>query len=224
MLFDVVSGEKYFLEEWYRPFCYPNIAAFEITKDTRENIREVFSALSLPWVYYFWDIIDVYTDKLITLYEERYITYYKQICEYHKQIEVIDNIENFIDKDHWFYENKGDGGMLHYWINQIWSDSFPVVLYGCGELGKVFIKYANMFDLPIKDICVSDGEDNIGKIIDNKVVLGWSDVVAKYDTATFIIAVKDECIYEEIYNRIKVSGNYKILKDNIIQYFVKKRV
>lgn len=55
LLFSAVHADEKFLnfkpETKWIPYSYPNIAAFKVTPDTRENVEDIFLAMMLTWNY-----------------------------------------------------------------------------------------------------------------------------------------------------------------------------
>lgn len=82
VLFDTVTAEKLvpnFMKDSDATFA-PNIAAFTITEDTYKNVRDILSALMLPWRVipekdYLTDVITLLEKN----YHHEYIEYFKHI-------------------------------------------------------------------------------------------------------------------------------------------------
>lgn len=76
ILFDSVSGEKYFnLTDQL-----PNIGAFKITEETKTNIDNVFSALSITWGYSVdYSILMDYRNRFQIFYPEECLELFDQI-------------------------------------------------------------------------------------------------------------------------------------------------
>lgn len=124
-LFSSVSGSKYIN---YDNGHYPNIAAFIVDKETREEIENVFLSLVLSWSYlpdekqmkaYCKAINKLYSDELNKLFNDIYKT----------QINVVDYVKdhNWIPKD--------DAFLFPY--NKV-DKNQNIILYGTGNVGKVF--------------------------------------------------------------------------------------
>lgn len=82
LLLDMVRAkEKYYmLEEGIDIAGLPNIATFKVGVETRLNIRDVFSAMTMPWGYLLDDCeMQLYRDIIHENYNEKYAELFDRI-------------------------------------------------------------------------------------------------------------------------------------------------
>lgn len=123
ILLDSVSGEKYFnLTDGL-----PNIGAFRITEETRANIENVFSALSITWCY---------LESLETLieYRKQYQKFYPEEC-----LKLFDQIVRMQYQS--YARNRIDvNGEINRFL-QICGSGRKLYLYGAGIRGNQLRKF-----------------------------------------------------------------------------------
>ena len=77
LLFGAVTANKFlnFISAGDRKYAYPNIAAFQITEQTAQNIENVFLTMILRWAY-------LPSQDEINLYRAHYRRYYpSELCK-----------------------------------------------------------------------------------------------------------------------------------------------
>ncbi len=118
ILLDSVSGEKYFnLTDQL-----PNIAAFRITEETKSNIENVFSALSITWSYF----VD---SKMLIDYRNSFREFYPKEC-----LRLFDQI---VRMQYLCYgRNRADVNTEVDRFNQLCGSGKKLYLYGAGIRGN----------------------------------------------------------------------------------------
>ena len=116
-LFSTVVAEKFWNKDFQRNNQYPNIGAFVVHEETREQIVNVFLSLMLTWGYY--------------PEQEQYALYRSFVKKYYPQL-LLDLFDmsyqlngNYEKRKHIFPYDKVDRGN-------------NIVLYGAGEVGNTF--------------------------------------------------------------------------------------
>lgn len=207
VLFDVVSGNKYQIENWeYRPYGIPNIAAFEITNETRNNVMDVISALSLTWEtdYLFsWDYIDKYVQSINKNYNEECRRMILQLIDFHRRIEAKNYVEKYMNLG--FRDGFLTNKMRYEKINAWWKRQRKVVIYGNGFLAEKYLEYAKMFHLRLDAICVTDGQDK-GKKRGEIPVYYLSELPYKAEDCVIIIATIHDYMYLEMKQKLDKCG------------------
>lgn len=141
ILLDAVSGEKYFnLAD-----RLPNIGAFRITEETRLNIENVFSALSITWGY----PVDA---GILMDYRNIYQSYYPEEClKLFDQIALMQRIQ---------YQCYGSySGDVEDEVNrflQICGSGKQLYLYGAGIRGRKLKEFILRQGFKIEGYIISD--------------------------------------------------------------------
>lgn len=144
LLFDTVSGNKYYMKTNEHPNGLANIAMLQLTKDTRENMGDIFSILQMGWVYL---PSDIDLQKYRSCLSENYETYFMDMFESAIGVQGRVMNENMLRK-HYPKDLKV--------LNRYWTDAGNVLLYGCGFWGKAYYQYAKGYKLPVAGMVVSD--------------------------------------------------------------------
>lgn len=146
LLFDVVSADKYYMSDSNNPGGLPNIAAFQVTEETRKNIIDVFSILSITWQYvpnksmfskYLSSISNTYNKACI----ETLIRVYYVQQRYYSMVSVAKHYR----------------GELRLLKNK-WKKTTNLFIYGCGYWGKIYYDFAMTNGLKVTGFIVSDDE------------------------------------------------------------------
>ena len=138
ILLDSVSGEKYFnLADGL-----PNIGAFRITEETRANIENVFSALSITWCY---------LESLETLieYRKQYQRFYPREC-----LKLFDQIVRMQYQS--YARNRADvNGEMSRFL-EICGSERKLYLYGAGIRGNQLREFILKQGFRIDGFVISD--------------------------------------------------------------------
>ena len=148
VLFDVVSGEKYWMLDKRRqtgetlsPESISNIAAFKKNDATMRNIMDVFSSLSLTWNYYPGDEqLRKYRELFVGIYDTEYMDVFDNICG--MQRDTYD--------DRLVVNHMGIDAM------EAWRSESSVYIYGAGYWGKKYFNYARKYGLSVEGMVISD--------------------------------------------------------------------
>lgn len=146
LLFDVVKADKYYMKSGEEAYGLANIAAFQMTEDTGENMLDVFSALQMEWAYL---LREADYQKYLTLL----MKHYEQYC-----IDIFMSANKRQNNSHWLNSKierhyPGDIGTFR----KQWQKAGNVLLYGCGDWGELYCRYAEGYQLPVAGMAVSDG-------------------------------------------------------------------
>lgn len=182
LLFDSITGDKYWDITQMEKGILPNIAAVQLNQDTLKSIEKVFSALSINWNY---------MPDFLTLrkYENFYKKYYSKEC-----LHIFDAI--IVNQIKMFYKKKSD-------IQQYLSDlreeikETSLFIYGAGRRGRVLKSYLETNRIGYKGFVVSDevdvddyrdGETNIYHLSDISKSAGKM-LVAAADCSQIILSL-----------------------------------
>lgn len=196
ILLEAVAAKKILVRDDNTESGYPNIAAFQINKDTDTYIGDAFSALTLPWAY---------IPEELEGYRELYIR------EYHSSlIELFDmavakNIKAAEDRRNISYDGIYSAYRL---LNHIEGKS--VYIYGNGKIGMQLRRFLSN-DVKFQGYIVSDGEipkeDNVIALSNYK----------KKDEDVVVIGV-GRGYRSEIETNCKTNGieDYVLLEDDFL--------
>lgn len=150
-LFSTVCAKKWYMEEQDMGLCgLSNIAAFEVSQETRVHITDTFLALSWTWSY-------LIPEDELSAYNRIVEKYYgKDILEWVKKVELVQELV-YTGEIKWMQIRKHcqlDGQYL----KSIWSQQKNVILYGAGFWGKLYLSYAKAHNLPVTCFVISDEE------------------------------------------------------------------
>lgn len=170
-----------------------NIAAIEITDETKSNIENVITSLSIPWEYY-------PTEKELNVYEELYKKHYSK-----KHYELIQHMIHY----------------QLYRINNLKDDAFEsllknanrVFIYGAGIWGKRLEKELQNRKISIEKFVVTN------KTKDDERVIDCEEYLEKYnDTKDVLLyAIDDDKKY---YYYLEMNGIHCISVPDL--YFRKR--
>ena len=204
IVFDVVTAEKYLL--WKKPqdsnqiMEIDSIGAFDIIDDTSKYIVDLFSALTITWIYPPGDYaLDTYR-KVIS---RNYNTECMQMWDSAVKMQKETMLEKYILEDR--------GGITQFTdLNKKWNAAQKVCIYGFGYKGKMYLQYATQKGLRVDAIVLSDYQSNGD---DNTVppVISVSELSFSRDECSFINAGERQESIKEIENSIRYAGYYKIM-------------
>lgn len=191
-LFCAVKAKKWYMEETGLDFCgLSNIAAFEVSGETRDNIEDVFMCLSMKWNY---------------LLPENDWKEYNQIIAKHYNSEIVDwmqtieKVQKLPHKDTTIESHMRRDGE---WLEKIWKRHKNVILYGAGYWGREYLAYARRHHLPVSCFVVSDGEEKISGQIEEIPVYFLSELPMEPNSGLIIRAVD--------------KGKWDIVTENLIR-------
>lgn len=156
LLFDIVRAEnKYYMwEEENNIAGLSNIAAFKVGRETIENIRDLFSAMTISWGYLMDDHERQNYRKIIkSNYSNKYVQLYDRVELLQRNTYLQKSITEHFGKDAEILKMK-------------WKKEKIVILYGAGYYADLYYQWAMINDLNISGLVISDGQDkgsNIGK-------------------------------------------------------------
>ncbi len=177
LLLDMVRAkEKYYmLEEGIDIAGLPNIAAFKVGVETRLNIRDVFSAMTMPWGYLLDDCeMQLYRDIIHENYNEKY-------AELFDRIEILQR-NTYLQKQ--IMEHYGKDAE---YLKMKWKREKNIILYGAGYYANLYYHWAELNHLSIKGFVISDGQEKINN--KNLPVYFLSELPYKYDECAIVLAI-----------------------------------
>lgn len=194
VLFSSVVADKYMVLQQGE---LPNIAAFSINKDTGKYIESLFYALTFTWAYMpvkemlgaYRKIFERWYDKGCLKCFDMAIANNRRIMERYQLTQLINDEEIPRIKYSFPYEEVPAGSRI--------------VIYGAGQVGKEIYYVQSELSLYKIVVWVDKRHEEYSKLGMN--VCSPYDLV-KYDFDYIIIAVKDEKIFNEIYDEIMQNG------------------
>ena len=180
ILFQTVSGYKFINNE----VEYPNIAAFEINDSTKDNISDVFSALTMSWSYF------LLKNELI-IYKAFFEKYYeKKICRLFDQAITLNtkSISKLNSVSNRYFAS----------ITESLLPSFEhLLIYGAGFRGNGLFNILNKYNnLSNKlEYVVSYKNEAI-----EKDCCSWGELNYKREETLIILAVKSEEVKQKLHD------------------------
>lgn len=201
LLFDIVrADEKYYmLEETINIGGFPNIAAFRVGKETKENIRDLFSAMTVSWGY---------------LLEEREKQKYREIIKKYygeRYLQLFDRIE--ILQTNTYLQKQI---LLHYgkdaeYLKMRWEREKTVILYGAGHFAALYYHWAKLNNLHIDGLVISDGQKKKEKCdMEGMPIYFLSELPYRREECAFVIAI-DKPYYMLILQNLQKAGYDNVL-------------
>lgn len=194
ILFDVVKAKKIVNfnidEEKYTRL--PNIMALEITEDTKANVKDILSALTLNWQYGLEDDeILKYSQVINNNYGESFTNLFLGIATVNIKNLYINQISKYFD----------DSTLIDRWIEY----KAPVLIYGNGMWASKFLTIAKTEDLEISGMIVSDNIDMEKEINREFPIYKISEVPDNYKGKKIIYAL-DKKYKKQIERHVKSLG------------------
>ena len=174
VLFQTVTASKFLNNEKE----YPNIGAFSVDESTRENVFDVFSALTLSW-HYFLD------ERELSIYQRVYRKYYdKDLYRIFDQAIELNRLSLFrLD----YYTTQ----YINVLVNSLFNSFQHVLLYGAGLRSRCLQKYLNEIE-GVKDkieVVVSDKTE-----AKRKGCLAWDNINYTKTEALIILAADSDTV------------------------------
>lgn len=198
-LFSTVRAEKWYMEEQdLHLYGMSNIAAFEVSNKTKENIKDIFMSLSMKWNYLIpEDWLQEYNRILEKNYDKEIITWMKKI----EDMQMLSYMNEQVNKHTKIGEEL---------LQAIWKNEKNVILYGTGYWGKIYLNYAKSHHLPVTCFVISDGQEKVYDSIDEIPVCFFHELAIE-PNGGIIIRALDESKWYEITKNLIQAGWYKII-------------
>ena len=199
LLFDLVHGNKWYMcNNETEIFGFSNIAAFEVSKQTRKNICSVFSGLTMSWEY-------MLTDEELNKYLELIGKHYpKEYLEWSERAFSLQKYTHIRKEINWHY------GLDHEWLKMKWKKQKNVFLYGGGYWARTYSEYARMNHLPISGWIISDEEDMVDAGKYSLPVFYLGDLPYEPDDCSIILAL-DRQYFGMVKKNLVQKGYYMVL-------------
>ncbi|MCM1233268.1 MAG: class I SAM-dependent methyltransferase [Ruminococcus flavefaciens] len=183
VLFQSVTADKFLNNQ----DVYPNIAAFQLNKDTSKYIQDVFAALVIPWHY-------MPKKKQLEQYGIIIRRYYAQGCvKIYEQ--AIYEAERYL-----LLEGRKDYTLIKVLLKNLDRSIFRyVLLYGAGKRGRTFLNLAKNWKMDINGFVVSDDQSIIEYVEDipvyaySKIPFDKSETLILQTAETYEI----ECVLQQ---------------------------
>ncbi|MBR3622520.1 MAG: hypothetical protein IKN43_04120 [Selenomonadaceae bacterium] len=202
VLLEAVSGDKYLLFSDDYPEGVDNIGGFVITKETSENIANVFFSLLKRWSY-------MPNEEQLKSYKRFYEKYYDDEClrlfsaavSFNRKAEYRGKLKDC-------YEDPGELEIvLRHWA----AAKDRVVIYGIGKYGEAFVRYAKVANLKADALVVTDGQ-NLRTISGSDLpVYELSKLPYLPEECMVIIAVQSQCTRKIIEKELRFRGYSMVL-------------
>lgn len=197
LLFDTVIAEKYYMVDMEKYMSgLSNIGAFVVTEETRKNISNVISALSISWAY----LLQPEEEKL----------YLKCISENYS-LEEFDWTQRVFKTQRIVSINAKVAG--HYRQNleklkMLWRHEETVYIYGAEYWGRIYMEFARLNGLKVKGYVISNERDKPQD--PDKPVYKIGEISEQPNDVAFIVAC-DSRNFPQIIRALGEYGYYKIL-------------
>lgn len=200
LLFDVVTAnDKYMMKEQeIHGVDLPNIAAFKVGTETRKNIKDLFSILTVSWGYLLGvDEKQKYRDSILFNYGEEYLQLFDQVETLQRHTYLSKRIAEHYGRDARYLKMK-------------WEKSKEVFIYGAGYYGDIYFQWGMLNGFNIKGFVISDDQEKVSSEKNKLPVYFLSELSCGSDECSIIVAVGRE--YQRlILQNLKRSGYYNIL-------------
>ncbi|MBR3601202.1 MAG: class I SAM-dependent methyltransferase [Lachnospiraceae bacterium] len=198
VLFASVSANKYYTYDDKAMYGMPNIAAFQVTKDTKRYVEDIILGLSIPWQYKIDDrMMEQYWNVIKNNYSKSTVDLFARV--YNTQQHA------FLVKDILSRHN-----CTLYEFKTTWNNSENVVIYGDGYWGTAYREFAKREKLQVDAIVISDGEEICQKDRDGIPIYHLSELPLEKDNTTFIFAIEEKNI-SLLKNNAEKAGYEKFL-------------
>lgn len=171
VLLSSVCGKKIVCRGNDNQYNYIGLGGFEVTKETRNYVENVFLALSMTWDY-------MPDAEQIQLYREQFTKYYNNdlVEEFNMAVEMNNNTllkRRMICKE----------GLcnIHKLLNKL-ENKKNIFIYGCGTYGTMLYDCLESFGIDIQGYVISD---NQVKPDINKRIEYFSDIQSGENTLVF---------------------------------------
>lgn len=198
LLFDLVHGTKWYMDEKTDTFGYSNIAAFEVNEQTRENILNVFSGLNYTWTYLLRDDeMAKYVEQISSTYSTDLVDMFKRTISLQQYTHIKKAINSHYHMNHDFLRLK-------------WEKQKNVFLYGAGYWAQIYSRYALINNLPISGWVISDDQDLVDTNEFSIPVCKLKDLTVSPENCSFILAL-DRNHFGQVKSALVDHGYYMIL-------------
>lgn len=198
LLFNVVSGNKWYMKEADPDtFGLSNISAFELAKDQKDFIDDLFLTLSCTWSYSLGKDAEKYKEVIGKNYGEEYAKYFERIMEMQRYTQIKKSID-----DHY--------RMSHEFLRMKWKNTENVFLYGAGKWAEIYSAYAKVHQLPISGYVVSDDQDINIEQKNNKRIYRLKDLPYHPENCSFVLALEHRH-FAQVRRNLANKGYYQIL-------------
>lgn len=151
LLFDIIKADnKYYMpEEGIDVSDFSNIAAFQVSEETRKGIRDLFSIMTATWGY----LLDgVEREK----YREVILNYYnKEYLDFFDRIELLQRNTYLSKRIAWNYGS----GFEH--LRKNCQKCENIILYGAGNYADIYYQWGKINHLNMKCFVISDDQEKV---------------------------------------------------------------
>lgn len=218
ILFDVVvSSEKYKNNDESRKEKYSNIGMFMVTSETKKNIEDIFSSLSISWSYYpDENMMKKYLDFINKNYSSELYDLFLQCCNLQKML--------VLKRDKIKFENVISD------FNEIIVRK-PIYLYGTGLSGRRIYSYIKMRGGKVNGFVSTKKECDM-LLGSNVYTLDEFALLKKEQEELILLLAVNDKFYDEIMTEValkdlenitypRVSDEFEVLKFAEVKKFIK---
>lgn len=146
IVFDTAVGKKYWNKDNDKIYDFSNIAAFEVTKDTKKCVYNSFSSFTLPWS-------NDPSEEMMCKYKKYYKKYYSEDL-----IDLYDRAVKLHLKSKWL--KKAASELIKNICDYVRDTEENIYIYGAGNNGQCIYNFLKRHKLSDKIIgfVVSDGQ------------------------------------------------------------------
>ena len=201
ILFDSIDADKFYCigEDEYKD-GFSNIAAFKVNKSTKKSIRNIFSALTLSWMYLMSEEDkNSYLECIRRNYSSNYYEWITQIFE----------LQEFAVAKNKIRENYG----RHIEILDFNLQKGNIYIYGAGYWADLYTKYLIHKNIEILGYIISDDHNkNESKLVQkyNLPIFYLSELQNKKDTANILLAI-DVNVQRQCVLNLRMKGFANII-------------
>lgn len=178
LLFDVVKAKKIlnFNENEEKFTRLPNIMAFEVTEETCSNARDILSALTVDWQYRLDDSeVKQYSHIIKKSFDEESGLFFENVAKIQTRNLLINQLTEYFD----------DSTLLIRWK----KEESPVLVYGNGFWASLILELAELEELKIAGIVISDDRDVAKETKRNIQIFKISEIPDEFMNLKIVYAV-----------------------------------
>lgn len=200
LLFDVVTAnDKYMMrEEETNVAEFPNITAFRVGEETRRNVRDLFSIMTVTWGYLLEESDKQwYRNSILQNYGREYLDLFDRV-------EILQRYTNLQRRITIHY-----GKNIEY-LKMKWKNSEIIYIYGAGYYAELYFQWAALNGFDVMGFVISDDQEKKADNYMETPIYHLSELSCEAKECAIIIAT-DPKHQNVILKNLKRSGYYNIL-------------
>lgn len=200
LLFDAVTAnDKYMMKEReVNVVDLPNVVAFKVGEETRKNIKDLFSILTVTWGYLLGnDEKKKYRESILINYDEKYLHLFDQVETLQRYTYLQKQIMKHYGRDTGYLKMK-------------WQNNREVFIYGAGYYADLYFQWGMLNGLDTRGFVISDDQEKKFHNYKGIPVYYLSDLPFQAKECAIIIAV-DQKYQRMILQNLLEKGCYNVL-------------